>query len=86
MIGRLAEQVGLGEPEAAEGVVTILNSNMANAIRAQTIQRGLDPRGFSLVALGGAGPLHAARGRRHARYPEGYRGRRIPALPRPPGC
>ena len=60
VIGRLAEQVGLGEPEAAEGVVTILNSNMANAIRAQTIQRGLDPRGFSLVALGGAGPLHAA--------------------------
>ncbi|MDE0718159.1 MAG: hydantoinase/oxoprolinase family protein [Rhodospirillaceae bacterium] len=60
VIGSLAEQVGLGELEAAEGVVTILNSNMANAIRAQTIQRGLDPRGFSLVALGGAGPLHAA--------------------------
>ena len=60
VIGRLAEQVGLGELEAAEGVVTILNSNMANAIRSQTIQRGLDPRGFSLVALGGAGPLHAA--------------------------
>ena len=60
VIGRLAEQVGLGEPEAAEGIVTILNSNMANAIRAQTIQRGLDPRGFTLVAFGGAGPLHGA--------------------------
>ena len=51
---------GSDELEAAEGVVTILNSNMANAIRSQTVQRGLDPRGFSLVALGGAGPLHAA--------------------------
>lgn len=60
VIRRLAGQVRLDEAEAAEGVVTILNSNMANAIRMQTVQKGLDPRGFSLVALGGAGPLHAA--------------------------
>ena len=59
-IDRVAGQLRLDEMEAAEGVVTILNSNMANAIRLQTIQKGLDPRGFSLVALGGAGPLHGA--------------------------
>lgn len=59
-IGNVAEQLRLEEMEAAEGVVTILNSNMANAIRLQTVQKGLDPRGFSLVALGGAGPLHGA--------------------------
>ncbi|MCZ6817674.1 MAG: hydantoinase/oxoprolinase family protein, partial [Planctomycetota bacterium] len=59
-IGRLGYQIGLAEVEAAEGVLTIVNSNMANAIRARTVQKGVDPRGFSLVALGGAGPLHAA--------------------------
>ncbi len=59
-IGRLGNQIGLAEVEAAEGALTIVNSNMANAIRARTVQKGLDPRGFSLVALGGAGPLHAA--------------------------
>jgi N-methylhydantoinase A len=44
----------------AAGVLTILNSNMANAIRSRTIQKGIDPREFSLVAFGGAGPLHGA--------------------------
>ncbi len=60
VISDLAERVGLDDLEAAEGVVTILNSNMANAIRSRTVQKGLDPRGFSLVAFGGAGPLHGA--------------------------
>jgi N-methylhydantoinase A len=41
-------------------VLTILNSNMANAIRSRTVQKGIDPRTFSLVAFGGAGPLHGA--------------------------
>jgi N-methylhydantoinase A len=59
-IAELAGRVGLDELEAAEGVLTILNSNMANAIRSRTIQKGIDPRGFSLVAFGGAGPLHGA--------------------------
>ena len=59
-IAGLAGRLGLGELEAAEGVLTILNSNMANAIRARTVQKGLDPRGFALVAFGGAGPLHGA--------------------------
>ena len=56
----LADGLGLELSEAAEGVLAILNSNMANAIRARTIQKGLDPREFTLVAFGGAGPLHGA--------------------------
>jgi N-methylhydantoinase A len=57
---RLADQLGADLFEAAEGVITIVNHNMANAIRSRTIQKGHDPRHFSLVAFGGAGPLHAA--------------------------
>ena len=60
VIDGLAEQLGIERFEAAEGVLTIMNSNMANAIRAKTVQKGIDPRGFSLVAFGGAGPLHGA--------------------------
>lgn len=56
----LAEELSLSENEAAEGVLTILNANMANAIRSRTVQKGLDPRDFTLVAFGGGGPLHAA--------------------------
>jgi N-methylhydantoinase A len=58
-VRQLSEQLQLDELETAEGVLTILNNNMANAIRAKTIQKGHDPREFSLVAFGGAGPLHA---------------------------
>mgnify|MGYP001189823401 CR=1 FL=1 len=60
VISRLAKQLGINKNEAAEGILTIMNSNMANAIRAKTVQKGLDPREFSLVAFGGAGPLHGA--------------------------
>ncbi|MEI6097726.1 MAG: hydantoinase/oxoprolinase family protein, partial [Alphaproteobacteria bacterium] len=56
----LASQLGLTLHQAAEGVLTILNANMANAIRSRTVQKGIDPRGFALVAMGGAGPLHGA--------------------------
>ena len=44
----------------AEGIITIVNSAMANAIRSRTVQRGLDPREFSLMAFGGGGPLQAS--------------------------
>src|SRR3954452_7372164 len=57
---RLADQLGLPLEEAAEGILTIANSNMARAIRSRTIEKGHDPREFALVAFGGAGPLHAA--------------------------
>ena len=60
VVERLAEQLGLGPLEAAEGILTIANSNMARAIRSRTIEKGHDPREFALVAFGGAGPLHAA--------------------------
>lgn len=46
--------------EAAEGIVRIANEHMINGIRRVTIQRGLDPRDFSLMAFGGAGGMHAA--------------------------
>ena len=59
VIGELARQLGVSDREAAEGVITVLNANMANAIRSRTVQKGIDPRGFALVAFGGAGPLHA---------------------------
>jgi N-methylhydantoinase A len=58
VMSRLAERLGLDINETAEGVLTIINANMANAIRSRTVQKGIDPRGFALVAFGGAGPLH----------------------------
>lgn len=58
VISELAQDLGLSDWEAAEGVLTILNANMANAIRSRTVQKGIDPREFALVAMGGAGPLH----------------------------
>ena len=45
--------------EAAAGVRDIANANMARAIRAVTVERGVDPRDFTLVAFGGSGPVHA---------------------------
>jgi N-methylhydantoinase A len=55
----LADALGMDKLDAAEGVLTVINSNMANAIRSRTVQKGIDPREFTLVAFGGAGPLHA---------------------------
>ena len=66
----LAERLGMDVYEAAEGVSTILASNMANAIRSRTIQRGHDPRRFVLVAFGGAGPMAAVEVARHLQIPE----------------
>ncbi len=57
---RLADELGLGLAEAAEGAITIANANMARALRSRTVEKGHDPREFALVAFGGAGPLHAA--------------------------
>jgi len=59
-VSGLADKLGMSAEEAAEGIVTILNANMANAIRARTVQKGIDPRDYALVAFGGAGPLHGA--------------------------
>ena len=59
-VQRLADRLGLGLHETAQGILTIANASMARAIRSRTIQKGHDPRDFALVAFGGAGPLHAA--------------------------
>ena len=59
-IDGLAARLGLDRMATAEGIVTIVNANMANAIRSRTVQRGLDPRDFALVAFGGGGPMQAA--------------------------
>ena len=52
----LARELRLPVLETAEGIITIANANMAGAIRSRTIQKGHDPREFTLVAFGGAGP------------------------------
>lgn len=60
-LSRLADEAGLDDAlAAARGVFRVANANMARAIRAVTVERGHDPRGFGLVAFGGAGPMHAA--------------------------
>src|SRR5262249_42048163 len=44
-----------------QGILTVVTANMAKAIRVISVQRGHDPRDYTLMAFGGAGPLHAAR-------------------------
>lgn len=57
----LADPLGLTVIEAAEAVVEVVNHAMANASHLLTTRRGLDPRDFTLVAVGGAGAVHAGR-------------------------
>src|SRR6266508_813960 len=59
-VQKVADAIGLESVEqAAEGILAIVNENMAGALRLVSVQRGHDPRDFALVAYGGAGPLHA---------------------------
>jgi N-methylhydantoinase A len=58
-VQKIADAMGIGLYEAARGIIDIANENMFGALRLVTVQRGLDPRDFCLVAFGGAGPLHA---------------------------
>lgn len=60
-IERYAEKLGMSPLEAASGILEVANNNMADAIRQISVRRGRDPRRFTLVAAGGAGPLHATR-------------------------
>ncbi len=60
-IGRLAERLGLDVMATAQGIISVVTANMARAIRVISVQRGHDPRDYTLAAFGGAGPLHAAR-------------------------
>ena len=56
---KICSKINLNEIEAAKGIIQIANNNMGRILRIVTVERGLDPRDFILVAFGGAGPLHA---------------------------
>lgn len=60
-IRSLAAELHLEFEEVAQGVIDVVTANMVRAIRVISVERGHDPRDFTLVAFGGAGPLHAAR-------------------------
>jgi len=58
-VAQLAEQLDLAPLECAEGIRRVASAEMLRALRVVTVQRGIDPRGYALLAFGGAGPLHA---------------------------
>ncbi len=60
VLDELAAQLGLSRERTAQGIVDVTNANMAQALRLVSTDRGHDPRNSTLVAYGGAGPLHAA--------------------------
>jgi N-methylhydantoinase A len=55
----LGGRLGLGPDQAAAGIVRIANNNMVNALKLVSLNRGFDPRDFTLVAFGGGGGMHA---------------------------
>ncbi len=55
----VAERLGVDREEAARGIVRIANNNMINALKLVSLNRGYDPRDFTLVAFGGGGGMHA---------------------------
>jgi N-methylhydantoinase A len=59
-VGELAEELGLELVACAEGIVRVADGEMVRALRVMTVEQGIDPRRFALLAFGGAGPLHAA--------------------------
>ena len=56
---KIGDALDLDVYQAAEGILDIVNENMAGALRLVSVQRGYDPRDFALVSYGGAGPMHA---------------------------
>jgi N-methylhydantoinase A len=59
-ISKLASKLGLTPVETALGIIEVVNAHMERALRVISIERGYDPRQFSLISFGGAGGLHAA--------------------------
>jgi N-methylhydantoinase A len=55
----IADALGIGLLEAAEGIIKVVNESMFGALRLVSVEQGYDPRDFALVGFGGAGPLHA---------------------------
>jgi len=60
VIGDFSGKTDLDVSATAHAMIEIANTNMADAVRLITVEKGLDPRKFALVAFGGAGPLHAS--------------------------
>ena len=58
-VQKLADAMEISLMEAAEGIIKIVNESMFGALRLVSVEQGYDPRDFSLVGFGGAGPLHA---------------------------
>ena len=56
---KIAEPLGMSLEDAAEGMLRVSNENMVDALRLISVERGNDPRDYTLIAFGGAGPLHA---------------------------
>jgi len=56
---KIADHFGITVEEAAEGIIKLANENAANAIRIISVQKGYDPRDFTLIAHGGSGPMFA---------------------------
>jgi len=59
VLSNLSKKLKISPVELAEGILSIINAKMADAIRTITVKEGIDPREFSLVAFGGAGSMHA---------------------------
>ncbi len=58
-IGALGEKLGLEPMACAAGIIRVANAEMVRALRVVSVERGVDPREYALLAFGGAGPLHA---------------------------
>lgn len=58
-LDKLAKKLGVGRREAAQGIVRIANNNMVNALKLVSVNRGHDPREFTMIAFGGGGGMHA---------------------------
>lgn len=74
---RIAGPLGLGVEDAAEAILTVTGSKMAGHVRRDLLAKGLDPREFSVIAFGGAGPVHVNRITREV----GFRSAIIPTYP-----
>jgi N-methylhydantoinase A len=59
VLGAVGERLGVDAVDAARGIVRIANNNMVNALKLVSLNRGYDPRDFTLVAFGGGGGMHA---------------------------
>jgi N-methylhydantoinase A/oxoprolinase/acetone carboxylase beta subunit len=59
-VSGLAGEIGIDTRTCAAGILKVADTEMVRALRVMTVERGLDPAGFTLLAFGGAGPLHAA--------------------------